>query len=135
MDAKSKMQFMNSIPNLENETLICPNCNVENEPDNNFCISCGSTLKIFVDESENAPAFSQSEEPGKVEDAAPQHSSPAFATASDLKEDVNSKREEPVKPSPAKKMPEVVYVEAPSAFAEGLPEWSIEPPQVIVRRR
>lgn len=26
------------------------------------------------------------------------------------------------------------YVEPSSAFAEGLPEWSIEPPQVMVRR-
>lgn len=29
----------------------------------------------------------------------------------------------------------VKYVEASSAFAEGLPSWSIEPPQVMVRRR
>lgn len=27
------------------------------------------------------------------------------------------------------------YVEPQSAFAEGLPAWSIEPPQVMVRRR
>ncbi len=29
----------------------------------------------------------------------------------------------------------VKYVEPNTVFAEGLPEWSIEPPQVIVRRR
>lgn len=27
------------------------------------------------------------------------------------------------------------YVEPESVFAQGLPEWSIEPPQVMVRRR
>lgn len=27
------------------------------------------------------------------------------------------------------------YVEPSNVFAEGLPEWSIEPPQVMVRRR
>ena len=29
----------------------------------------------------------------------------------------------------------VVYVEPPAAFASGLPEWSIEPPAVVVRRK
>ena len=29
----------------------------------------------------------------------------------------------------------VVYVEPPAAFAAGLPEWSLEPPAVVVRRR
>lgn len=44
---------------------------------------------------------------------------PAFAPA----------QETPVAPAKAKK-----YVEPQSAFAEGLPAWSIEPPQVMVRR-
>lgn len=29
----------------------------------------------------------------------------------------------------------VKYVEPTNVFAQGLPEWSIEPPQVMVRRR
>ena len=37
--------------------------------------------------------------------------------------------------APAAPQKNVKYKEAPSAFAEGLPEWSIEPPQVMVRRR
>lgn len=49
----------------------------------------------------------------KVEDA------PAFAPA----------QEAPAAPVKAAK-----YVEPQSAFAEGLPAWSIEPPQVMVRR-
>lgn len=44
---------------------------------------------------------------------------PAFAPA----------QETPVAPAKVAK-----YVEPKSAFAEGLPEWSIEPPQVMVRR-
>lgn len=38
--------------------------------------------------------------------------------------------------APAQETPEKVtkYVEPRSAFAEGLPAWSIEPPQVMVRR-
>jgi len=31
--------------------------------------------------------------------------------------------------------PVTVYVEPPVAFASGLPEWSIEPPAVVVRRK
>ena len=44
---------------------------------------------------------------------------PAFAPA----------KEEPFAPAKVKK-----YVEPQSAFADGLPAWSIEPPQVMVRR-
>lgn len=39
---------------------------------------------------------------------------------------------EPVKES-APKAP--AYEEPSSAFAHGLPEWSLEPPQVVIRRR
>ena len=28
-----------------------------------------------------------------------------------------------------------IYVETPLAFASGLPEWNIEPPAVVVRRK
>jgi len=36
-----------------------------------------------------------------------------------------------IKPKP--QVPQ--QVESPSVFAEGLPEWSIEPPMVVVRRK
>lgn len=38
--------------------------------------------------------------------------------------------------APAQEAPvkEVKYVEPNNAFAQGLPNWSIEPPQVMVRR-
>lgn len=58
----------------------------------------------------NAPAFAPAEST-----AEPKTDAPAFEPA-----------------APAKT---VKYKEAPSAFAEGLPEWSLEPPQVMVRRR
>jgi hypothetical protein len=31
--------------------------------------------------------------------------------------------------------PTIVYAEPPAAFASGLPAWSIEPPEVVVRRK
>jgi uncharacterized OB-fold protein len=33
------------------------------------------------------------------------------------------------------KVTQIIYVDAPVAFAAGLPEWSIEPPVVAVRRK
>lgn len=39
---------------------------------------------------------------------------------------------EPAKEEPAKT---IKYVEPNNVFAQGLPNWSIEPPQVMVRRR
>ncbi len=38
---------------------------------------------------------------------------------------------EPAKEAPAKP---VKYVEPKNVFAQGLPNWSIEPPQIMVRR-
>lgn len=49
-------------------------------------------------------------------DAAPDNNKSAFETA-------------------ATEEKKAVYVEPSSAFAEGLPEWSIVPPQVVVRRK
>lgn len=39
-----------------------------------------------------------------------------------------------VEPAEAVKTVAVKYVEPQNVFAQGLPEWSIEPPQVMVRR-
>ena len=39
-----------------------------------------------------------------------------------------------VKDSPIKRKTDK-YVESSNTFAQGLPEWNIEPPQIVVRRR
>lgn len=44
---------------------------------------------------------------------------------------VNSKSEN----NDADKNNEMAKQEQPDAFAQGLPDWSIEPPQVVVRRK
>lgn len=36
---------------------------------------------------------------------------------------------------PALKQANIKYVEPSNAFAHGLPDWTIEPPQLLVRRR
>lgn len=46
---------------------------------------------------------------------------------------VQSRPKQAEQPKPA--APTVKYVEPESVFAEGLPSWDIEPPQVVVRRK
>lgn len=82
----------------------CPKCGTSNKPDSKFCISCGAEITVSGEAQNNAPAF------------APAQEAPAFA---------------PAQKAPAKAMK---YVEPANAFAKGLPDWSIEPPQVMVRR-
>ncbi len=58
-----------------------------------------------------------------------QEAAPAFTPVNEVK------AEEPVVKAPEAVKPVSNYVEPESVFAQGLPEWSIEPPQVVVRRR
>ena len=62
-------------------------------------------------------------EPAQAE--APQKKEVPFQTVSDAKQVPETKQE----------IPYGAYVEPKSVFAEGLPEWTIEPPQVVVRRK
>ena len=54
---------------------------------------------------------------------------PAFTPVNEVK------AEEPEVKAPEVVKPVNNYVEPESVFAQGLPEWSVEPPQVVVRRR
>lgn len=107
MDAKSRANFINSVAGGQN--IPCPKCNTLNEPNSKFCISCGTPLEKKVE------------------------SNPVPFTPVKKVEEVKPKEEykEPVKVI----KPVEVYEEPESVFAEGLPEWSIEPPQVMVRRK
>lgn len=107
MDAKSRANFINSVASGQN--IPCPKCNTLNEADSKFCASCGTPLEKKV-ESNNVP-FAPVK---KVEE---------------VKKVVDTK--EPVK----KVKPVEVYKEPESVFAEGLPAWNVEPPQVMVRRK
>lgn len=114
MDAKSKADFINSVG--AGTAIPCPNCGAVNESDNRFCIACGTEFSAPQRHQADAPAFEQIKE----------IDSPAQA---EEKETLAQAEE---KETPAQVLK---YVEPSNAFAEGLPEWSIEPPQVMVRRR
>lgn len=90
----------------DGQLLVCPNCQFGNPLDSRFCIKCGHQLKENKP-VDTAPAFASVEETPAVSQ------SPAFASVPVVQEE-----EEPK-----------------SAFAQGLPEWSLEPPMMVVRRK
>ena len=90
----------------DGQLLVCPNCQFGNPLDSRFCIKCGHQLKENKP-VDTAPAFASVEETPAVSQ------SPAFTSVPVVQEE-----EEPK-----------------SAFAQGLPEWSLEPPMMVVRRK
>lgn len=95
MTIENKANYINSV--AVGKMIPCFKCGALNEPDNKYCISCGTKINKCKN-SETTSVFKQITE----------------TNFSEKNEDDNEK-----------------YV----AFAQGLPEWSIEPPYAIVRRR
>ncbi len=134
MDARSKASFVNAV--ADGQLLVCPNCQFGNPLDSRFCIKCGHQLKENkpVDTApafasvEETPAVSQSPAFTSVEETPAVSQSPAFASVEETPA---------VSQSPAfASVPVVQEEEEPkSAFAQGLPEWSLEPPMMVVRRK
>ena len=105
MDPKLRANFINSVAG--GEKVPCPKCDTLNDADAKFCAICGGSLvkKEEINEVPFAPVK-------KVEEKAA------------------------VVKEPEKAAPVVEKFEEPeSVFAEGLPSWDIEPPQVMVRRK
>ena len=158
MDAKSKANFINSVAG--GQGIPCPNCNTLNEADSKFCIACGTPLTQKkpenvvpfataepVQEPTPTPAAAPSQEKEPVPAAEP--SQQPFPTAEPSQQQPFAAAEPsrpPVRPRPVQSRtkqaeqpksaaPTEKYVEPESVFAEGLPCWDIEPPQVVVRRK
>ncbi len=156
MDATTKANFINSV--ASGNEIPCPNCGANNKAGSKFCITCGTPLAVEP-VKEEAPAFApvQEEAPAKeeapaftpVQEEAPaKEEAPAFAP---VQEEAPAKEEAPafapvqeqpkVKEAPPEKKevkkaaPKSSYKEPESVFAQGLPEWDIVPPQIMVRRR
>ena len=60
---------------------------------------------------------------------------PAFASVPAEEKAPASTNEPAFTPSKTEEAAPVKYVEPENVFAQGLPEWSLEPPQVVVRRK
>ena len=106
-DANSRANFINSIAG--GQKILCSKCNTLNEADSKFCASCGTPLEKKMEDNNIpfAPVKKVAEATKPVEN----------------KEFV--KRVTPIQE----------YKEPENVFAKGLPEWNIEPPQVMVRRK
>lgn len=93
------------IKQVNQDRIYCTACGESNPANRKVCFQCGAPLK-----NGDAPAQD------------------AFDSFPEIDETPAASANKPAEPVST-------YVEPPKAFAEGLPEWSIEPPQVMVRRR
>ena len=117
------------------ESVICAACGAANEAGSKFCIRCGGALEPAPAAALEAEMKPAAEVPfarvGSAQPASPEPPAPKAETAF-----------APVQ-QPAPQAPEAVpfppaaaeEAEEPSAFALGLPDWDIVPPQVVVRRK
>lgn len=156
MDAKSRARFINSIAG--GQKVPCPSCNTLNDADAAFCITCGTSLKTSSEAKNNTEGIicpvckamndadagfctscgeklkkeTVPEVPKPVRDVSA--AAPAFQPA----------RQAAAASQPTERRrtafriaePEVEVEEEPvSVFAEGLPDWDIVPPQIMVRRK
>ncbi|MDO4312446.1 MAG: zinc ribbon domain-containing protein [Eubacteriales bacterium] len=123
MDAKQRVRFINAQGGQNTGSVgasrICPKCHAEVK--GKFCTKCGTKY----------------EEPVKVEE--PVNKNPFASVAEDIiKEEKKPSSVPEIRKSPifqAIQEPEPTVPEEESALAKGLPEWNIEPPQVVVRRK
>lgn len=154
MDAKTTNNFTNAVAG--NTELVCPSCGAPNEADARFCEKCGTPIPTVsmptvapAEETPasvpdftpaegmpvSAPAFAPAEEtPASTPAFAPAEDAPAPVPAFASVEETSEKKPEKV-PVMVPVVGAVDILEEPSVFAEGLPSWTIEPPQVMVRRK
>lgn len=106
---------------------ICPNCHAEVK--GKFCTKCGAKYQEPVQEKAIEKAGEAPFKP--LKEAKAPEAPEAMPRAKEAKPETG--RSAPIfraitEPKPAKP-------EEKSALAKGLPEWTIEPPQVVVRRK
>lgn len=124
MDAKSKASFINSV--TPEAGIKCPKCGADNKPENKFCLSCGSEMatiaKAAFESTSTAPANVKTETKAAFESVGANNSTKEIKDVKEVKEN----------PTVAKDYTK--YIEPNDTFARGLPEWSLEPPQMPIRR-
>lgn len=163
MDVNSSAEFINEV--ADGQKIPCPSCNTINEPNTRFCITCGTKLiqpvkaeEAVKEEAQEKVCFCpecgeklnegamfcascgtkliQYQEP----EAANKEAASAFEEAK--QPEGPGAFEEAKQPETPKKVafqmfapPENVEDDEPSPFAEGLPDWDIVPPSIMVRRK
>lgn len=111
MDGKSKADFVNSA--ASDQSRICLKCQTLNRAGARFCITCGENLE---------------ENKNKKMEQMTKSSLPFASIGKEPKVNENTDTQ-PVHDSLRG------YHEPEGIFANGLPIWTVEPPQVMVRRK
>lgn len=142
MDAKSKANFINSV--VAGQKIPCPNCNALNDADSIYCFSCGTQITNLDSQKHSMEENVNVNTNEEQTDFHKNNSAPAFATVSNSKSEIKAENLESThqfqrdvstsafrmaQPEPEEEVEEV------SVFAEGLPDWDVVPPQVVVRRK
>lgn len=146
---------MNGISNTDmvnlaaaGESIQCASCGTMNKYGNKFCIKCGSGLIYGAPEADKSSASasvpfaeavsetnSSTAQEGEVFAKAVSDTKEAFKSASGGGTDDTAKDKKSDGLPFAKVAKHAAEPEEVSVFAQGLPEWNIEPPQVMVRRK
>lgn len=137
MEKYTDKELMEAIK--QGKVVICPACGQQNAPANKFCRACGHALV-----SNKAAAFaplngSSVPTPDKTSTAGATvtagTSSPAFAASNVTPATTQAATAVPKAPAFQVHLMQPQEEEPPqhNAFAEGLPDWNIEPPQVVIR--
>ena len=113
MEAKDKISFINSIE----ETFFCSQCGTQNPKDARFCQNCGYEINVM--QQMEQPMFEE------------------IVVESNASQENTTFR--PTKQLPPLEFKRIDFnpgneVEEDTVFATGFPDWSIEPPMVVVRR-
>lgn len=130
MNAKYRNDFIKTPANEAN--IPCPACGKFNNPEDGFCIFCGEDLPVSKRVQNNVPAFAPTDESSGKETSVKESSDNELPVETEKAEFYVLKTTQGDNKSSVK---DVKYVEPNNVFAQGLPDWSIEPPQVVVRRR
>lgn len=114
MDGNEGLNYsaVNQVNAAADGNIVCPKCGAMNGGSARFCKTCGCNLPEWM------------QNPGSEQAAFPAAAFPVKGTT-----DPAIAEQEMAAAS------EIPQNEPVSAFAEGLPDWSVEPPQVMVRRK
>ena len=149
MDAKSQAELIYST--ADGPMIACPNCGTLNERDYMFCYLCGTPLEnpqqeAFEDFDNNSVAEENASEVFSAADSVgiPGQSMPAPAETTAVNPDASiPKVNRWVAPAPKQRETKTFHFaeqvideqEPENAFALGLPDWDILPPQTFISRK
>lgn len=154
MDAKDKVAFINSVGTesteindstcMEEEVVFCTECGTSNLISDNFCENCGNRLQqdVVSDQESTVAQISYSKSHTS------QQKNHVYTSYQDIQ--VTPKNKRYVSEISGIKIDKIIQkmednqlatiklaesLDKRKAIATGLPEWSLEPPMELVRRR